>query len=335
MRIETAQYQSSIAEATEQATAAEASGFDSWWATETKSDVFLSAAGGAAATDAIRVGTGIAVALARNPMLVAIQANDIQTYSAGRFSLGLGSQIKPHIGRRYSMPYSAPAARMREFILAVRAIWTSWERSSTLDFEGDFYSHTLMTPMFDPGPNTHGNPPIQLAAVGPLMSEVAGEVADGIAIHGFCTERYLREIQIPAVERGRAKAEAPREEFQINAPGFIAIGDSEEEIAAGIDLAKGQIAFYGSTPAYRPVLELHGWGALGEELTRMSKSGSWSEMPALIDDEILAAFAVVGTADQVGRELRERYDDIATRIVMTGDQLDPSQLTRLRASLNG
>ncbi len=334
MRVESVGYQGSIADAIAQATEAEQAGFDTWWATETKSDVFLSAAAAAAETDGIRVGTGIAVALARNPMLVAVQANDIQAFSGGRFSLGLGAQIKPHIERRFSMDYSSPAARMREFILAVRAIWKAWEDSSPLDFQGDFYTHTLMTPMFDPGPNPHGNPPVQLAAVGPLMTETAGEVADGVAVHGFCTERYLREVQVPAIERGREKAGRPMEGFEINTPGFVVIGDNEEEIAAGIAAAKSQIGFYGSTPAYRPVLDLEGWGELGEELTRLSKSDGWDAMPELIDDEILAAFTVIGTPEEAGTELRERYGDVATRVVLASGQVTAQQRERFASALN-
>jgi probable F420-dependent oxidoreductase len=334
MRVESVGYQGSIADAIEQATEAEEAGFDTWWATETKSDVFLSAAAAAADTGSIRVGTGIAVALARNPMLVAVQANDIQAFSGGRFSLGLGAQIKPHIERRFSMDYSKPAARMREFILAVRAIWKAWEESSPLEFEGDFYTHTLMTPMFDPGPNPHGNPPVQLAAVGPLMTETAGEVADGVAVHGFCTERYLREVQVPAIERGREKAGRPMEGFEINTPGFIVIGDTEDEIAEGIAAARSQIGFYGSTPAYRPVLELSGWEALGEELTRLSKSGGWDRMPELIDDEVLAAFTVIGTPEETGAELRERYGDVATRVVLAAGQVTAAQRERFASALN-
>ncbi len=334
MRVESVGYQGSIADAIEQATEAEQAGFDTWWATETKSDVFLSAAAAAAETDGIRVGTGIAVALARNPMLVAVQANDIQAHSGGRFALGLGAQIKPHIERRFSMDYSSPAARMREFILAVRAIWKAWEESSPLEFEGEFYTHNLMTPMFDPGPNPHGNPPVQLAAVGPLMTETAGEVADGVAVHGFCTERYLREVQLPAMERGREKAGKAMEGFEINTPGFPVIGDTEEEIAAGIAAAKSQIGFYGSTPAYRPVLELEGWGELGEELTRLSKSDGWGAMPELIDDEVLAAFTVIGTPEEAGAELRERYGDVATRVVLASGQVTAQQRERFASALN-
>jgi probable F420-dependent oxidoreductase len=203
---------------------------------------------------------------------------------------------------------------MREFILAIRAIWEAWGSGGKLDFEGDFYTHTLMAPFFDPGPNPHGNPPILLAAVGPLMTEAAGEVADGVLVHGFSTERYLREATLPALERGFEKAGRTREGFEITAPAFVVARDTEEEIAEGVAFIKNQIAFYGSTPAYRPVLELHGWGELQDELKAMTKRGEWDSMSELIDDEVLNTFAVVGTPEEAIAEVKRRYGDIATRI---------------------
>jgi len=318
VRVETTGYATTLREAGEQGSAAERDGYDSYWATETKSDVFLGAAAAIRETSAITVGTGIAVALARNPMTVAIQANDLQLDSGGRFALGLGPQVKAHITRRFSMDYSAPAARMREFVLAIRAIWEAWEASGELDFSGEHYSHTLMTPMFDPGPNPHGNPPIHLAAVGPLMNEVAGEVADGVAVHGFCTERYLREVILPALGRGAERAGRSLDGFEMNTPGFVVIGDTEAERAEGLEAVRQQVGFYGSTPAYRRVLELHGWEELGERLTAMSKRGEWDALASAIDDEVLDAFAVVGTAEEVGNSLRERYGDVATRVTLWG-----------------
>ena len=252
MQIDSMAYLSTVTRGGELGEQAEDFGYDHWWAPETEADAFLSCAVAAEHTSTIGLGTGIAVAFARNPMTVAIQANDLQVLSGGRFVLGLGSQIKPHIERRFSMPWSHPAPRMREFILAIRAIWRAWETDEKLDFSGDFYSHTLMTPAFSPGPNPHGNPKILLAAVGPKMTEVAGEVADGIFCHGFCTERYLREVTLPALERGAARAGRTLEGFEITAPGFVVARDGEEEIAAGIEFARMQIGFYGSTPAYRP-----------------------------------------------------------------------------------
>ena len=314
MKVDAGGYSATVDAAGESARKAEADGYDGWWAVETQVDPFLACAVAAERTEGIEVGTGIAVALARNPMTVALQANDLQALSGGRFILGLGSQIKPHITRRYSMPWSKPAARMREFILAIRAIWETWGNGTPLDFEGDFYTHTLMAPFFDPGPNPHGNPKIMLAAVGPLMTQAAGEVADGILIHGFSTERYLREATLPALEKGFEKAGRTREGFEITAPAFVVARDTEEEIAEGVAFIKNQIAFYGSTPAYRPVLEAHGWGELQEELRAMTKRGEWDSMSELIDDEVLNAFAVVGTPEEAIAEVKHRYGDIATRI---------------------
>lgn len=335
MKVETMRYLTSLQEAGEHARLAEQERCDTWWATEVKPDVFLAAAIAARETSSIRIGTGIAVALARNPMTVAVQANDLQLYSEGRFVLGLGSQIKAHVTKRYSMPYSAPAARMREFVLAIRAIWEAWASQSPLDFRGEFYTHTLMTPMFDPGPNPYGNPAIHLAAVGPLMTEVAGEVADGVVVHAFSTERYLREVTVPALQRGADKAGRSLDGFEINAPGFIVVGDTEEERAPALAQARQQIGFYGSTPAYRAVLELHGWGELGEKLTHMTKTGGWDQLASVIDDEVLHTFAVIGTADEVATEARRRYGDLVSRIVVPEVEGDPHRpCPELRAALD-
>ena len=189
------------------------------------------------------------------------------------------------------MEWSKPAARMREMVLAIRAIWDCWNNGTKLDFRGDFYTHTLMTPFFDPGPNPNGDPKIFLAGVGPLMTEVAGEVCDGFICHGFTTERFLREVTIPALERGRAKAGKTMEGFEIVGPSFVVTGNDEEELAKAAAGTRQQISFYGSTPAYRPVLDLHGWGGLQDELNTLSKQGKWEEMGTLVDDEILNTFA--------------------------------------------
>ena len=316
MKIDSMAYLSTVERGGELAAGAERFGYDHWWAPETEADAFLSCSVAAQRTSAIGLGTGIAVAFARNPMTVAIQANDLQVLSGGRFVLGLGSQIKPHIERRFSMPWSHPAPRMREFILAIRAIWRAWETDEKLDFSGDFYSHTLMTPAFSPGPNPHGNPRIFLAAVGPKMTEVAGEVADGIFCHGFCTERYLRDVTLPALARGAARAGRTLDGFEITAPGFVVAREGEEEIAAGIEFVRMQIGFYGSTPAYRPVLDVHGWGELQEQLNALTKSGAWDELASVIDDEVLHEFAVIGSPEDAAREVQRRYGDAATRITL-------------------
>jgi probable F420-dependent oxidoreductase len=295
------------------ATRAEQDGYDGVWTAETGHDPFLPLVLAAEHTERITLGTGIAVAFARNPMNLAMLANDLQTLSRGRFFLGLGSQIKPHIEKRFSMPWSHPAPRMRELILAVRAIWSSWSDGSTLAFRGEFYKHTLMTPMFDPGPNAFGNPKIFLAAVGERMTEVAGEVADGMLAHGFTTERYLREVTVPALERGLAAGGKSRSDVEISYPGMVVTGTNDEEFEAATKAVKAQLAFYGSTPAYRPVLELHGWGDLQSDLNVLSKRGAWAEMAELIDDDMLQTFAVVGALDDIPGKVLTRFGDLVDR----------------------
>lgn len=300
--------------AAEAAKEAEEFGYDGVWVPEISRDPFLPLTIAAEHTEKIELGTSIAVAFARSPMATANTAYDLTQFSKGRFILGLGSQIKPHITKRFSMEWSKPAARMREYILAMQAIWDCWMNESKLDFRGDFYTHTLMTPFFNPGPHGYGIPRVFLAAVGPLMTEVAGETCDGYFCHGFTTERYLREVTIPALEAGRAKAGKSMEGFEICGPSFVITGNSEEELAKAREGTRQQIAFYGSTPAYRPVLELHGWGELQTELNALSKEGKWVEMGERIDDEILETFAVVGEPEQIGPELKRRYGDVISRI---------------------
>jgi probable F420-dependent oxidoreductase len=295
----------------------EAAGYTGAWTAETSHDPFLPLVLGAEHTTTLELGTSIAVAFARSPMTVANIGWDLQAYSKGRFMLGLGSQIKPHIEKRFSMPWSHPAPRMREFVLAMQAIWDSWMTGGKLGFRGEFYTHTLMTPFFAPNPDDLGDfgpPRVFLAGVGELMTEVAGEVCDGFICHGFTTERYLREVTLPALERGRAKAGKTMEGFEIVGPSFVVTGATDEELARASAGTRQQIAFYGSTPAYRGVLELHGWGELQERLNSLSKQGKWVEMGGLIDDEILNTFAVVGTPEQIAPELHARYGDVIQRI---------------------
>ncbi|MGI5192875.1 LLM class F420-dependent oxidoreductase [Streptomyces sp. CA-288835] len=305
------------AEVVEEARHHEKAGYDGLWASESKHDPFLPLLLAAEHTDRLEVGTAIAVAFARSPMQLAYTAHDLQTYSGGRFSLGLGSQIKPHIERRFSMPWSRPAARMREYVSALRAIWAAWNEGEKLNFQGDFYSHTLMSPFFSPPPATGGAPKVFVAAVGEAMTRVAGEVADGLLAHGFTTERYLREVTVPTVEAGLAKSGRTRADFSVSHLLLTATGRTEEEMARAVDGTRRQIAFYGSTPAYRGVLELHGWGELGDELNALSKSSredKWEEMGRLVDDEVLHAFAVVAEPERVAAEIRGRYGSLVDRV---------------------
>jgi probable F420-dependent oxidoreductase len=247
-------------------------------------------------------------------MNLANVADDLQRFSEGRFILGLGSQIKPHITKRFSMEWSHPAARMRELVQAMHAIWDTWQDGTKLDFRGDFYTHTLMTPFFDPGPNPHGRPKVFLAAVGELMTEVVGEVCDGLLCHAFTTEAYLREVTIPALERGAAKTGRSLDDLEISGPAFVVTGTTEEEMDAAAVGVRKQIAFYGSTPAYRGVLERHGWGELQTELNGLSKQGRWDEMGTLIDDDMLDTFAIVAEPEQIAPKMAERYGDVVDRI---------------------
>jgi probable F420-dependent oxidoreductase len=315
----------------------EREGYDGLWVGETRNDPFLLSLVASEATASITIGTSIAIAFARTPMTLANLGYDLARYSRGRFVLGLGSQVKPHIERRFSMPWSQPAARMRELILAMRAIWDTWQNGVPLDFQGEFYTHTLMTPFFSPERHEWGPPPVFLAAVGERMTEVAAEVADGVFFHPFSTARYMREVTMPALLKGRSNAGKTMDGFQIAGPAFAAVGRSDEELATAIRGTKDQIAFYASTPAYRGVLELHGWGELQPELTRMTKQGRWSEIGGLITDEMLHEFAVVGTPAEAGRALRERFAGIATRLTFyatyeSDPQMWPEVLEAVRSA---
>lgn len=320
-----------------QAKELEAAGYSGAWSVETAHDPFLPLALAAEHTDTLELGTSIAVAFARNPMTLATLAWDLQALSKGRFILGLGSQIKPHITKRFSMPWGQPAARMRELILAVRAIWDTWENGAPLAFRGEFYTHTLMTPFFSPDRADlagFGVPKIFLAGVGELMTETAGEVCDGFICHGFTTERYLREVTIPALARGRAKAGKTMEGFQIVGPSFVVTGTNDQEMAAADSGTRQQIAFYGSTPSYKGVLELHGWHGLHEELNALSKKGGWAEMGALITDEILNTFAVVAEPEGIAAELHRRYGDVIDRVSFYAPyKSDPARWSNVLAAL--
>ena len=316
---------------------AEVAGYSGVWTAETAHDPFLPLLLAAEHSEELELGTSIAVAFARSPMTLANTAWDLQAYSRGRFILGLGSQIKPHITKRFSMEWSHPAARMREMILAIRAIWNTWLTGEKLAFRGDFYTHTLMTPFFTPNARDldgFGPPKIFLAGVGSLMTEVAGEVCDGFLCHGFTTERYLREVTIPALERGRARAGKSMEGFEIIGPSFVVTGNTDQEMEVAADGTRQQIAFYGSTPSYRGVLDIHGWGGLQEELNALSKQGEWAKMGPLINDDILHTFAVVGKPEDIAPELSRRYGDIIQRISFYAPyESDPERWAAVMAAL--
>jgi len=307
-----------LATAADAGRSAEEGGYDAALFPEIAHDPFLPVALAAQATERVELITGIAVAFARNPMSVAVTANDLHRLSGGRFVLGLGSQIKPHITKRFSMPWSHPAARMREYVMALRAIWASWEDGTPLDFRGDFYTHTLMTPMFDQGPSEHGPPKVFVAAVGPAMTRVAGEVADGLMAHGFTTPAYFRDVTMAHLADGLAAAGRSRADVEVTVPLMMVVDGPGRE--KSLQATRMQLGFYGSTPAYRPVLEHHGWGDLGDELNRLSKAGDWVAMGEAIDDEVLETFAIVADRDDIAAAVQERFGGLVDR-VQTG--VDP------------
>ena len=304
-------------------------GYDVVMTTEIAHDPFFPLLLAAEHSQRIGLITSVAIAFARNPMTLANVAHDLNSYAKGRFILGLGSQIKPHITRRMSMPWSKPAARMREFILAMRAIWDCWYQGQPLDFRGEFYKHTLMTPMFSPLDTEYGAPRVMLAGVGPRMTQVAGEVADGFLAHSFTTARYMREVTLPALERGLAASGRSRSDYEIACP-VLSVSTAEgPTLGASRQEVCQRIAFYGSTPAYRPVLELHGWGDLQGELQALSKQQKWADMGALIEDDMLQEFAIVAEPRDIPSRLKERYSDLIDSWICSIDTGDPEQQREL------
>ena len=320
----------SPAETEAAAVSAEQVGYDGFSAAETRHDVFTTLALVARATTRIALQSGIAVAFARNPMNVAVLANDLQLISEGRFRLGLGSQVKPHIERRFAMPWGAPAARMEEFVGALRAIWKSWATGDRLAFRGDFYRHTLMTEFFSPGPNPFGNPPVELAAVGERMIAAAGRVADGLLVHPLTSRGYLEERILPALREARGGLDG----FSLGMSPMVVLGADAPQRAAAEQAVRGQIAFYASTTAYRPVLELHGWGDLADRLNLLSRRQAWTEMAGEITDDVLDAFAVAGDPAAVAAGLRDRFGATIDRISLyTPYEADRYQMAAVRSAL--
>lgn len=289
-------------------------GFTGAQTLETGHDPFLPLVLAAEHSEDIDLMTAIAVAFARNPLNLAAIGNDLNGYSEGRFILGLGSQIKAHIEKRFSMPWSHPAPRMREFIQAMQAIWANWYEGKTLDFRGEFYQHTLMTPVFTPKPSKFGPPRVFLAAVGPKMTEVAGDLCEGMLVHPLTSAHYLREHTLPVIEKCLSKRGLSRADFELSYPVFVVSGQTEEAFKKTRMAIKERIAFYASTPAYRRVLEAHGWEQLQPQLNLMSKQGRWQEMGNLIEDDILNTFAVVGEPEKIVPMIKERYSGLVDRI---------------------
>ncbi len=311
----------------------EAAGYDGVRTAEMNHDPFFPLLLAAEHSSKLEIATSIAVAFARSPMNLANIAHDLNAYSKGRFTLGLGSQIKPHITKRFSMQWGAPAAQMRELVLAMRAIWANWYEGEPLQFVGKHYKHTLMTPAFTPENKEFGAPKVILAAVGPKMTEVSGEVADGMIIHPFSTLPFIRATTLPAIEAGLAKGGRKRDNFEISYSPMVVTGRDDAEMAASKKAITERIAFYGSTPAYRGVLESIGVGELQSELNAMSKQGRWQEMGTLITDDILAEFAVVGEPNEIAPQMLKRYGDFADRTSASFPISDDQQRQEIIASL--
>jgi probable F420-dependent oxidoreductase len=305
-----------LEESARRARALAATGVDGVFTFEGQHDVFfpLVLAADAAAQTGIDLASNVAIAFSRSPMHLANAAYDLQVLTRGHFRLGLGSQIKPQIERRFGSTWSRPAARMREIVLAIKAILAAWEGEARLDFRGEFTTHTLMTPTFDPGPNPYGKPPVLVGALGPRMTEIAAEVADGILVMPFNSARHLQERTMPAVERGLQRGGRDPADVEIVCEAIVAMGDTDEQVAAATAGVKGLLSFYGSTPSYRPVLDVEGWGDLQTELNTMSKRGEWREMSGLIDDTMVRTIAVVGTPDECAREIVARFGGISRRV---------------------
>jgi len=308
-------------------------GFDGVASQETAHDPFLPLAFAAEHTTKLQLMTAIAVAFARSPMTLAHLAHDLNSLSNGRFILGLGSQVKAHIERRFSMPWSHPAARMREMVQAIQAIFATWYDGQKLAFEGQFYQHTLTSPTFTPKDTQAGKPAIFLAAVGPQMTATAGAVADGLIIHPFTTESYLRNVTLPHLQAGLQSAGRPSTACRTCLAPFIVTGRNEEELAKGRRLTAARIAFYGSTPTYRAVFEQHGWGELQSRLHALTRQGRWSELGSLITDDVLQQFAVVGTVAEIAPQLWQRFGDVITDFSLTTEYLDIEVLSNIARDL--
>jgi probable F420-dependent oxidoreductase len=296
--------------------AAESLGFAGLWTSETKHDSFLPLAVAANNTKRLDLGTSIAIAFSRSPMTMAQISWDLQDLSDGRFILGLGTQVKAHIERRFSMPWGRPAARLEDYILALRAIWRSFQTKEPLDYKGEFYQHTLMTPFFNPGPIEHPEIPIYVAGVNTRLARLAGELCDGFHIHPFHTPEYVRQIVKPAIKEGAERENRSPEDIKLATSVFVITGETGEEVEEQREKMRAQTAFYASTPSYRVVLEAHGWEEVGEELGKLARDKKWDEMPNLITDEMLRTFAVEAAPDEVGPALKERYAGLMDRVAL-------------------
>lgn len=313
-KVDTGMYAGKLEEAASVAKKAEEMGYSGINTAETAHDSFLPLVIAAEHTENIQIGTSVAIAFPRSPMVTAMLAWDLQRFSKGRFILGLGTQVKGHNQRRFSVPWVPPAPRIREYVESLRAIWNSFQTGEPLNYVGEHYSFTLMTPNFNPGPIDFPAPAVHIAAVNERNAYVAGLVCDGIKLHGFNTMKYTKEVILPQVEKGLAKSGRSRDQFEVCGGGFLATGATWDDCERALQEVKRQISFYGSTRTYQNVFDHHGWGDTTARLHEMSLQGKWAEMPAVIPDDMVQEFAVVAPYDKVVDAMKERYEGVCDRV---------------------
>ena len=331
MKVETGIPTNDLRAAGEAAARMEALGYDGVVTPEVKNDPFLPLAAAAIATERVSLGTAVAIAFPRSPMITALMSWDIQRASNGRFILGLGSQVKGHVQRRYSAFWSGhPQPQMREYVQALQAIWNAWQNGDKLDFKGEFYTHTLMTPEFNPGPVEGGPPKIMISAVGPAMARLAGELCDGVRMHGFCTAKYIQDVIWPELHTGAARAGRDPKTLEVSGGGFIVTGETRADVEKNLEAARTRVSFYGSTRTYHGVFEAHGWTDIGPRLHEMSLKNQWEAMPGTVPDDVLEQFVVAGTYDEIVGKIKERFSGICTRIGFSIPVRTPADEERLR-----
>lgn len=314
-----------IAEFAAGAQQAEELGIDAVLVEETKDDPYQLLALGAAATSTIGLGTSVAMAFPRSPTITAMSAWSLQKLSKGRFVLGLGSQVRGHVRRRFGMDWHAPAPWMRDYIMAMRAVWDCWQHGTDLDFESEHYNLNLMVPLFNPGPIDDPVIPIHVAAIGPNMVAMAGEVADGVRLHPVCTPRFIDEQVHPHIERGAARTDRDPKAVEVCMKPLVGTAATAEQLSVVTETVRARVAFYLSTPSYRRTFELHDWGDIAEQASRLSKAQNWDDLPGLVDDEMLHTVATLGTHDTIARQLRDRYADRVDRIEFSMPVTNPDE----------
>jgi probable F420-dependent oxidoreductase len=330
MKVDTALPVADLRQVADAARRAEAMGFDGAFTPETGHDPFLPHAIAAEHTERLELGTAVAIAFPRSPMATAQVAWDLQRASNGRFTCGLGTQVKGHIVRRYGMDWHPPGPRLRDYVLMMRAVWESWQNGSPPAFQGEYYRYTLMTPFFSPGPLTCPPPKVHISAINPYNCRLVGELCDGIKLHPFNTPKYLREVIMPNIAAGAKKAGRDVKEIEVCGAGFIITGKNEEEVEKAKAPVRQQLSFYASTRTYKPVLDSQGWGDANEELFRLSVEGKWREMAAGITDDMLEEFAVVGTYDEIVPKIIARSAGVIDRVTLALPSETPEEQERLQ-----